>query len=92
MSRSKSVMPRARRQSAAGKSGRQLAAVQEKPLKQPGQKQPGIPVADGDDWDEEAEWGDTMPPGNDSGKARQRIELLREERQLQQALLDTFDC
>jgi hypothetical protein len=41
--------------------------------------------------DEKAEWEDAIQAAQDASKTRQRIEMLREERLLQQALIDTFD-
>lgn len=91
MADSNSVTPRARRQAAVGRSGRRSTRLREKPLKQQAQKQQGVDVDDDNEWYEEPEWDYSLPPGKDSGKARQRIELLREERQLEQVLRDTFD-
>jgi len=43
------------------------------------------------DPDGKAEWDDAVQCAQDVSKTRQRIEMLREERLLQQALIDTFD-
>lgn len=49
------------------------------------------PVGHSDERAEEAERDDALQCEKDFRKARQRVELLQEERQLQQALIDTFD-
>jgi len=92
MPRNKTKRHHARREPVVDRSCRRLATGQEKPRKQRVQKQRNVPVGAGDEWYEEADWDDAGSSGKDSGKVRQRIESLREERQLQQALRDTFDC
>lgn len=49
------------------------------------------PVDDASKLDERLEWQDTVRTAQEASKARQRIEMLREDRLLQQALIDTFD-
>jgi hypothetical protein len=55
------------------------------------QKLRNAPVRFDDEWYGDADWEDAGTRGKEAGKARQRIELIREERQLQQALRDIFD-
>ena len=50
------------------------------------------PVGRRDCRDEEVEIDEARRCEKDFGKAQQRIELLYEERQLQQELMDTFEC
>jgi hypothetical protein len=50
------------------------------------------PVGRRDCRDEEVEIDEARRREKDFSKARQRIELLYEERQLQQELMDTFEC
>jgi hypothetical protein len=68
---------------------------EKQPEKQPQQQTSSVawqdPVEDDYELDEKAEWGDATQTAQDANKARQRIEMLREERLLQQALIDTFD-
>ena len=87
-----------------GKAGGRAAAVQQaeppqepakQPEKQPQQQAPSAvwqePVVDDYELEEKAEWEDAIQTAQDASKTRQRIEMLREERLLQQALIDTFD-
>jgi hypothetical protein len=78
----------ARRKPAAGKPGRQVAA--EQPA-QPKQAEQHTPIDVDDELYEEIELDDAGPSWQVSSEARKRVEILREERLLQQALYDTFD-
>ena len=95
-----------RRKSAAAKPGSRRAAIQppqQAPGKPPGKQQEQQPQQQAsstawqepldDDYepDEKAEWADAVQSAQATSKARQRIEMWREERLLQQALIDTFD-
>ena len=94
-----------RRKPIVGKAGGRAASVQQvqpqqQPEKEPEKKQPQQqtssaawqePVEDDYELDEKAEWEDAAQTAQEASKARQRIEMLREERLLQQALIDTFD-
>jgi hypothetical protein len=95
-----------RHTSAAAKPGSRRAAIQppqQAPGKPPGKQQAQQPRQQAsstawqepldDDYepDEKAEWADAVQSAQSASKVRQRIEMLREERLLQQALIDTFD-
>lgn len=91
MLRSNTVTRGARRGPAKGGARGRSVARQVKPGKKQGPQQDYDPLDVDDEWFAEADWDDTGLPGKDSHKARQRIELIREERLLQQSLRDTFD-
>jgi hypothetical protein len=94
-----------RRKTPAGKTGSRVAAMPQQqpqqlppqPEQQPEQEQQTAspswqePEADDYELDGKAEWDDVVQSAQDASKTRQRIEMLREERLLQQALIDTFD-
>jgi hypothetical protein len=65
-----------------------VAAGQPAQLKQSKQH---TPIDVDDELYEEIELDDAGPSWQGSSEARKRLEILREERQLQQALYDTFD-
>jgi hypothetical protein len=91
MPHSNTIYHSARRASVSGKSDRPPARAQKNPQPQQTQKPQPVLVDDDDAQYVEADRDDIELPETISSKARQAIELLREERQLEQALRDTFD-
>jgi uncharacterized Zn finger protein (UPF0148 family) len=86
--------PAGHRKPAAGKPGRRAAAEQPAQPKQTTQPKRQAAIEVDDEFYEEADLGDVVPAVRivqSSSEARKRLEMLREERMLQQALSDTFD-
>ena len=81
-----------RRRSAAGRPGWRSTKGQDNPGKIRAQEPPHRPAGIQDEWYGEVDWGAAGGFDKDAARARRRIELLREERMLQQVLRDTFDC
>ncbi len=91
MPRSSTISHSASHASVSGKSDKRPAKAQKNPQLQQVQKPQPVLVDDDDEQYAEADRDDIELPETISSKARQAIELLREERQLEQALRDTFD-
>ena len=91
MLHSKTGPRRLRHKYVSDEYGRHADSVQKRLRKQWTQKKRYKPHGIDDEVYGKADWDDAWRPGKGSSKARQRIEILREERQLQRALIDTFD-
>lgn len=90
MPRSSAISHRASHASVSRQSDQPPAKVQKNPQRQQPQKPQPVP-GDDDEQYAEADRDDVDLPETISSKARQAIEFLREERQLEQTLRDTFD-
>ena len=80
-----------RRKPAAGKPAKRAIAAKPAQPKKPAPAKTREYVELDDELDEELELNDAVQSAPGSLEARKRIEILREERLLQQALSDTFD-
>lgn len=91
MLHSKTEPRRLRRKHVSDEHGRHASSEQKRLRKLQTQKNRHMPVGVGNDRYGKADWDDAWRPEKVSSKARQRIEMLREERQLKRALTDMFD-
>jgi len=91
MHRSSTTSHSASHASASGNADERPAKEQRKSQPQQAKKPQPEPVDDNEQYGD-ADWDDIELHERVFGKARQAIDLLREERQLEQAMRDTFDC
>lgn len=97
--RRKPIVGKAGGRAAAGQQVQPQQQPEKQPEKQPEQQPQQLtsstawsePVDDDYGLEEKAEWDDAVQAAQDASRTRQHIEMLREERLLQQALIDTFD-